>query len=100
MEWPQQLLFHCTTQDTREVFASLVVSVIGNLIGAGERGLYREMEEQDEVVDMEDLDEDGEVIMRQDEEKRIIFIAFLPFFVTNYNFYYIGGRGTQDVRVQ
>ena len=71
MEWPRQLLFSCTTQDTREVFASLVVSVIVGLIDAGERGLYQEMEDLEEV-DMED--EEGEVIVHQDERKRRVCI--------------------------
>ncbi len=74
MEWPRQLLFYCTTSDAREVFAGLVVSVIGNLIGAGERGLYgeaEEMEVDDEGADDDDEDElDSELIVVQDEKKR------------------------------
>lgn len=69
MEWPKQLLFACTTQETREVFASLVVSVIMGLIDSGERGLYLEYEESEEV-EMEDLEDDGEVVIIQDDKKR------------------------------
>lgn len=75
MEWPRQLLFACTTQDTREVFASLVVSVIQGLIEAGERGLYLEYEDADEV-EMEELDDDGEVVIIHDEKKRRVSAHF------------------------
>jgi hypothetical protein len=74
MEWPRQLLFSCTTQDTREVFASLVVSVIAGLVELGERGLYQEVEEMEEV-DMEELDEVmyNEVIVHPDERKQRVW---------------------------
>jgi hypothetical protein len=94
MEWPRQLLFSCTTQDTREVFASLVVSVIAGLIEAGERGLYGEVEELDEV-DMEELDEEGEVIVHQDERKRQVCFYYSLLLPSLVNPFLYRSRGTK-----
>lgn len=85
-DWPRQMLFSCTTQDTREVFAGLVVSVITCLIQAGERGLYDEVEEM-EMDESDELDGDGEVVVIPDEKKRRVCIpSFAHLFIFCYSF--------------